>query len=304
VTFLRPAGSAPVVRTYTLPPNSRTTIPVDSAAPELATTDVSGVITASLPIIVERSMYLDRPGQPFAAGHESAGVTAPSTSWFLAEGATGSFFEMFVLIANPNPTPATVNVDYLLTSGSVLTKTYAIAANSRFTIWVDEERFSGNAALLANVNCSIRVTSTNSVPIIVERAMWWPQPNWYEAHNAPGTTVTGTRWALAGGEVGGGTALQTYVLIANTSATAGQARVTIYFEDGTSAQTTVNLLATSRTNVSIGDTFPGANNRRFSVVVDSLGATPAQLVVERAMYSNAGGVTWSAGTAAVATRLQ
>ena len=28
------------------------------------------------------------------------------------------------------------------------------------------------------------------------------------------------------------------------------------------------------------------------------------LVVERAMYANAGGVTWSAGTAAVATRLQ
>jgi len=38
--------------------------------------------------------------------------------------------------------------------------------------------------------------------------------------------------------------------------------------------------------------------------VDSLGGTPAQLVVERAMYSNAGGVVWSAGTAAVATRLQ
>jgi len=27
-------------------------------------------------------------------------------------------------------------------------------------------------------------------------------------------------------------------------------------------------------------------------------------VVERAMYSNSGGVTWAAGTAAVATRLQ
>ena len=55
----------------------------------------------------------------------------------------------------------------------------------------------------------MRVRSTNAVPIIVERAMWWPQPNWYEAHNAPGTTVTGTRWALAGGEVGGASGLQT-----------------------------------------------------------------------------------------------
>ena len=101
--------------------------------------------------------------------------------------------------------------------------------------------------------------------------MWWPQPNWYEAHNAPGTTVTGTRWALAGGEVGGPSGLQTFVLVANTSATAGQARVTIYFEDGTSAQSTINLLANSRTNVSIGETFPSSNGRRFGIVVDSLG---------------------------------
>ena len=306
IRFLRPAGSPPVVRSYTLPPNSRTTVPIDTAAPELASTDVSGVITATLPIIVERAMYLDRPGQPFAAGHESAGVTAPSNNWFLAEGATGSFFEMFVLIANPNPTASDVTVDYLLTNGSVLTKSYTIAANSRFTIWVDEEQFpnlSGNRAL-ASVSCSMRVRSTNAVPIIVERSMWWPQPNWYEAHNTPGTTVTGTRWALAGGEVGGPTSLQTFVLVANTSATPGQARVTIYFEDGTSAQQTINLLASSRSNVSIGDAFPSANGQRFAVIVDSLGATPAQLVVERAMYSNSGGVTWAAGTAAVATRLQ
>jgi hypothetical protein len=305
VTFLRTAGNAPVTRQYTLPGRSRTTIPVDTAAPELASTDVSGVITSSLPIIVERAMYLDRPGQPFVAGHESAGVTAAATDWFLAEGATGPFFELFVLIANPNPGASAVTVDYLLTDGTVHSKAYTVAANSRFTIWVDEEQFpngSGNRPL-ASVSTSMRVRATNGVPIIVERAMWWPAPVWYEAHNAPGTTVTGTRWALAGGEVGGSTGLQTYVLIANTSPTAGQARVTIYYEDGTSGQTTVNLLASSRTNVSIGQSLPASNGRKFGIVVESLGATPAQIVVERAMYSNAAGVTWSAGTAAVATRL-
>jgi hypothetical protein len=211
-----------------------------------------------------------------------------------------------VLIANPNPMASSVTVDYLLTNGTVLSKDYAVGANSRFTIWVDEEQFpngSGNRAL-ASASISMRVRSTNGVPIIVERAMWWPQPSWHEAHNAPGTTVTGTRWALAGGEVGGASSLQTYVLLANTSAFAGQARVTLYYEDGTTANTTVNLLASSRTNVDIRTSFPGSVNRRFSVIVESLGGTPAQLVVERAMYSSTGGVTWSAGTAAVATRLQ
>ena len=109
---------------------------------------MSGVITATQPIIVERAMYLDRPGQPFAAGHESAGVTATSNNWFLAEGATGSFLEIFVLIANPNPTASNVTVDYLLTNGSVVTKDYTVAANSRFTIWVDEEQFPSLSGVL------------------------------------------------------------------------------------------------------------------------------------------------------------
>jgi Matrixin/Putative binding domain, N-terminal len=304
VRYLRPAGLAPVVIAYSLPPNSRTTIPVDAAAPELASTDVSGVVTATQPIIVERSMYLSRANEPFVAGHESAGVTAPADTWFLAEGATGSFFELFVLIANPNASASTVVVDYLLPDGSTLSKTYTVGANSRFTIWVDEETFSESLKLLANQSMSMRVRSTNNVPIIVERSMWWPQPVWYESHNSPGTTVTGTRWGLAGGQLGGASGWQTYVLIANTSAFAGQAQVTVYFEDSTSETRTVNLAAQSRTNVSIASLFASAANRPFSVVVQSVGApTPPQIVVERSMYSNANGVLWSAGTAAVATRL-
>ena len=55
---------------------------------------------------------------------------------------------------------------------------------------------------------------------------------WYESHNAPGSTSTGTRWALAEGEVGGASGAQTYILIANTSAFAGQARVTVLLENG------------------------------------------------------------------------
>jgi hypothetical protein len=39
------------------------------------------------------------------------------------------------------------------------------------------------------------VQSTNGVPVIVERAMWWPRPgldNWLEAHASPGATSAGT----------------------------------------------------------------------------------------------------------------
>jgi hypothetical protein len=196
-----------------------------------------------------------------------------------------------------------VQADFLLSTGQVITKTYTVGANSRFNIWVDLAD-----PLLANAALSTRVTSVNSVPIIVERAMWWPGPTsetWQEAHNSPGETTTGTRWAIAEGEVGGSRNTETYVLIANTSSFDGTASVTTLFEDGTAPITrTFALKANSRSNVTPAADFPETAGKRFGLLIESTGTTPAQIVVERAMYSDSGGVKWAAGTNALATKLQ
>ncbi len=299
VTYLLPAPAAPIVKTYTVAPDSRFNIWVDTQGPVLENTDVSAIIrsTNDVPVIVERAMYLDAPGQLFGAGHESAGVTSPALTWFLAEGATGSFFDLFVLVANPNDAPANVTATYLLPDGSTVVKAYTVAARSRHNIWVDLED-----PRLADTAVSTTVASTNGIPIIVERAMWWAGGDqWYEGHNSPGTTRTAKKWALAEGEVGGARNLQTYILIANTSNYAGSARVTLYFEDGTTAADTFSLNPNSRFNVDVGTFFPGAVGRRFGAIVESIGTTPALIVVERAMYSDSGGRFWAAGTNAVAT---
>ncbi len=314
VRYLRPAG-APLEKTYLLPPTSRTDIWVNlevfaGLGQALASTDVSAVIESldGTPIIVERAMYLSNQGRPFNAGHASAGVTAPATEWFLAEGATGSYFDLFVLIANPTSQDAQVTVTYLLIDGTTYSRTLEVRANARANIWVDVERIPGVEGFpLADVAVSTTVTSTNGVPIIVERAMWWPgsSATWHEGHNSPGSTAAGTRWALAEGEVGGARAFETYVLIANTSAFAGQAKVTLYFEDGAAPMTTiVGLRPESRTNVPVANIIgPSVQGRRFGVIVESVGETPAQIVVERAMYSDAAGVRWAAGSNALGTRL-
>jgi hypothetical protein len=308
VRYLMPSGQPPIERTAVLPANSRTTIAVDAQGPELASTDVSAVITAPQPIIVERAMYMTRSGQPFAAGHGAAGVTAPALSWFLAEGATGPFFDLFILLANPGGQPAEVSVDYLLLGGTTHTKRYTVPANGRFTIWVDDEQIpaGSGAKPLDNAAVSSTITSTNGVPVIVERAMWWPSPAltaafWMEAHVSSGATATATRWAMAEGEVGGPQASETYILIANTSAAQGEARVRLHFDDGTSAERLFALAPRSRTNVNVSVEFPAAAGRRFGAIVESLGTVPAQIVVERAMYTSPGGVTWAAGTNALAT---
>ena len=140
IAYLRPAPLTPIIRPYVVGPNSRQTIRVDDV-PGLAETDVSAAIrtTNAVPIIVERAMYFTRPDQVYAAGHESAGVTAPQTRWFLAEGATGSFFNMFILIANPSTDAASVQMDYLLTNGQTITRTHTVGAGNRLTLNVAEE---------------------------------------------------------------------------------------------------------------------------------------------------------------------
>jgi hypothetical protein len=311
VRYLRPAPLAPIDRSYTLPPHSRTTLPINSQAPELTDTDVSASITATQPIFVERAMYRTVGSQTFAAGHASAGVAAAATNWFLAEGATGPFFDLFVLLANPNVADATVEIRYLLTTGEVLTKSYTVAAESRRTIYVDGETFPGLGQALANTTLSCAITSTNAVPIVVERSMWFPGPAvaptfWTEAHNSPGTTTTATRWVLADGESGGTRDTQTFVLIANTSATAGRVRVTQLPDAvsplaGAPPTFVLDLPPNSRTTVPL-HAAAGFASRRYGVVVESVDTAPlAQIVVERAMYWNAGGVVWAAGTNLLAT---
>lgn len=303
VRYLRGAPAAPIVRTYTIQPRSRFNIWVNTEAPELDEAEVSASITVTngVPVIVERAMYRPVQGQTFGAGHESMGVEAPALEWFFGEGATGPFFDLFFLVANPSPVTSVLEARYLKPDGTVVLRTYDVAPNSRFNIWVDLEGLE-----LADTAVSTTLRVTNGVPVVAERAMWWPGPftTWHEGHNSAGATVVGEKWALAEGETGGPRGLETYILIGNTSPTAGTARVTLTFEDGTQATQDFALPANSRTNVAATVDFPSSAGKRFGTVVESLGTTPAQIVVERAMYNNAGGVVWAAGTSALGTRLR
>jgi hypothetical protein len=315
VRYLLPSG-APLEKTYTVSPGSRFNIWVDteevpggSGVLALANTDVSAVleVTNGVPIIVERAMYLTRGGQAFAAGHESAGVNAPALNWFLAEGATGDFFDEFILLANPNDTDAVTRVTYLLEDGRTLARTATVPANSRQNIWVDYETPDGTTGFpLAKAAFSTKIEVTNGVPIIVERAMWWPGSvgTWTEAHNSPGSTVTGTLWAVAEGQLLSATNTSTYLLVANTSVTAAQVQVTLLRDGAPPLRKTFDVPATSRKTIDVAFEFPEAANQAFGALVESLGEAPAQIAVERAMYNDAFGAFWASGSNQLATRLR
>jgi Tol biopolymer transport system component len=323
IRFLRPAG-APIERTYVVRAQRRLNVYVD-LIPELAATDVSGVIESinGVPIIVERAMYVtSAAGRAFEGGHNSAAVAEPSTSWFLAEGFTGPFFDTYVLLANPNAADAQVTATYLLPTGATLTKSYVLPGNSRRTIPVDNE-----APALADTAVSTVVTSTNGVPIIVERSMFWPglesvagNPTrypifWGESHNSFGSTVTGRVWAVADGSTGPPPHnILTYYLIANTSPFPGSVRVTLLSETGLPPISRVfQVPANSRFTVPVANYFPEAQDLNafggYGAVFESLANFPtpsyAEIVVERAMYyDSVSGIFWAAGTNVLATKLK
>ena len=306
IRYLRTQG-VPIEKIYVLPPRSRTTIwlnqeNVPGLGFALANAEVSADIEVieGPAIIVERAMYLDLPGQTFGAGHESAAVTAPALNWFFAEGATGPYFDLFILIANPTTTPALIDADYLRPDGSTITRTYTVPPQSRFTIWVDHED-----PRLADTAVATAIRSVNGVAVVAERAMWWPgsSETWQEAHGTAGSTTTGRRWAVAEGEVGGVRNAETYVLVANSSAADGRIQVTLCFDDGARATRVVDVAGRSRFNVDVRAMFPEAAHRRFGTIVESIGSQPVDLVVEWAQYWDANGQHWAAGTNALATRI-
>jgi hypothetical protein len=167
-------------------------------------------------------------------------------------------------------------------------------------------------------DAAVSTTLTADLPVVAERTMWWPGPSpltWAEAHNAAGATTTGTAWGLADGEQGGARAHQTFLLIANTSSYAGTARITLYLEDGSQLQTDVMLPASSRTTVDVGAPLDAGgfgaavDGKKFGAMVESLPVTgqagPAEIVVERSMYSNGPGAPIAAaGTAAPASKVE
>ena len=295
VTFLRETG-APVVEAFTLPALSRVTVWAGNY-PELVNTSFAMVVDSAAPIIAERAMYWSNEAHFWVGGHEAAGVPSASTRWFLAEGATGQFFDTFVLVGNPNPEPAHATVTYLLASGESIVRSHTIAASARLTIDIESE---GDVRLR---NAAVSTTVASDVPVVVERAVYWGDASgWYEGHDSFGVTDAGLTWGLAEGRSGLAPGYQTYVLVANPSGTAAQISVTFLRETGAPVVKTFSVAPTSRFNIDVSSEAPELGGERYGVVVDSSNNVP--IVVERAMYWNSAGVPWSGGTNATGVRLR
>jgi hypothetical protein len=294
LTFLRESG-APVVRTATVGPQARATFWAGSVA-ELVDESFSVVVTASAPVVAERSVYFGT-AQHCTWGTSAMGVPVPSATWDFAEGASRPTFDMYLLLGNPNPTTATVGVTYLLPGAVTVQQTYEVGALARRTVWVDGQ------ALGLEEATGIAMAVTADEPVLAERALYWPAPyaTWRAGHVGTGAVAPGTTWGLAEGQVGGPNNCETYLLLANPSGTASQVQVTYLRTAGLSAVVkTYTVPATSRLTVWVNGVTE-LSNETFGMVVEVLSGAP--VVVERSIYWDADGDWWAVGTNGLGVKL-
>ena len=271
-------GSENITKQYTVDPNKRFTITAedDVGRDQAFSTEVN----SSASVIVERAMYWDAGGQHWVEGHNTLAAASPASTWYLAEGFTGGSFDTYILIQNPSDSQATVDITYMVQNGENIEKQYTIDPNSRFTVTAEDD-------VGRNVSFSTQLDSDQ--PLIVERAMYWDAGgfNWAGGHNTVGTTSPASTWYLAEGFTGG--SFDTYILIQNPNETAVSVDVTYMVQNGENITEQYQVEANSRYTITAA--LDVGRNKSFSTKVE----TDQPIIVERAMYWDAGGKHWAGG---------
>jgi subtilisin family serine protease len=116
-------------------------------------------------LIAERAMYFNYKGI-WDGGHASEGCRAPSEQWNLAEGYTGSGFESWLLVQNTSPYEAAdIKMAIIGNGGIISVHSYSLPPGSRNTFYLNDLAPPGDV--------SVSLYSTNNVPLVAERAMYF-----------------------------------------------------------------------------------------------------------------------------------
>jgi len=105
----------------------------------------------------------------------------------------------------------------------------------------------------------------------------------------------------AEGRSGGALGFNTFVLLANPGTQPAETTVQFVPDSGVPVVRTYVVPAMGRVTIDVTAAAPELQNHSFITLVATSGGVP--IVVERSMYWNGAGLTWSGGSNAGATRL-
>ena len=220
---------------FTLAPRQRQSVSINTVLG--ASGAVAIIVESDVAVAADRFMTWGPSG--IGASLDS-GASAPATTWYFAEGATGPFF-LYYLLQNPATTPATVTVRYLVEAGSPVTRTRTLPPQSRTTIFVNEDDPALARASLGSI-------ITSDVPIFAERAMYLDGGGTLGGGSASaGSAQLSTQWYF--GEGATGPFFQAFLSMLNPGTTAATATVTYHLADGSTASKAYTVPAEGRRTV-------------------------------------------------------
>lgn len=265
-----PTGSPAVTENIDLPASSQTTLANDHLVSKFGNADFSTVVRClqGKTIAVDRTMTWTGQGALSPEAHNSIGVTAPASTWYLPEGSSNWGFETWLLVQNPNATAARVTITYMTEGTGQIAVPAVVPAHSRTSY--------GMAAAIGAMDASIRVES--AVPVIAERSVY--RNNRREGLCSVGTTTPATAYYLAEGSSAWG--FTTYLLVQNPGTQPADVTLTYMTTGGPVTQPTFTMPSSSRKTIRVNDALP---NTDFSTLVT--GSRP--VIAERSMY-------WDNGT--------
>jgi len=246
-----------------VPGRSRTTLHLNRMVPA---GDVSVRVSTreGSRIRAQRSMYFDYHG--IEDGH-TTGASGVSRQWYFAEGYTGSGFDTYLLVLNPQKETAHLDLDLMTPEGNAR-HAVEVPPLSRRTVRIND--------LLPGAEVAMVVSS--DIPVVAERAIYFDLSERSGGSVAMGAQAAAEEWCFAEGYTGG--EFDTWLLLANPSPSPVTAIASFQRGDGVILERKVTLQPRSRATVHI-DEIPGLENAEVAAKVR---ADYPGVVAERAMY--------------------
>ncbi len=156
---------------------------VTKVAPTKLVLDLLLAVGLSLVLVLAPLAGMESARGEWSGGHDVMGAEAPREEWFFAEGCSREGFDTWLCLQNPTDEAARCDISYYCGDGTTEERVgIGLAPNSRSTIPVHETGLGLGRATCARGDFSIAVRTTNGVPIVAERPMYFryrsAQPEW------------------------------------------------------------------------------------------------------------------------------
>lgn len=262
-------GGAERTTTYTIPAQRTLSVDVNKLYPKAS---ISAIVTSNAPVAVERIITF---GDNAFGATGNPGTALAATTWQFAEGSSANGFQTFFTILNPSATTATVTALFFDTTGKQIgAHTITIEPFHRGNIRINDT---------ARVS-SVATTVSSNVPVVVERALYFGDPN---AGRTGGSIVFGRSgpsltWTFPEGTTANGA--HEFLLALNPNARTLTLRATFYLDDGQTVSKNVSVPAGARLTITAGSDVPGLQPSIHGSQLVSTDSLP--FIAEQSVYNS------------------